>query len=110
MIARQSASSGAGVNSPFAARDVGLEAEYPNLTEYLVLRTFADGSERETSTLLIFAVDGLWKVCLNDRAEGQCLWASGASHGDAMAALELMLESGSADWRRTRQVKSAKKS
>lgn len=86
-----------------------MEAEYPNITEYLVQRLFADGSERETSTLLLFATEGLWKVCLNDRAEGRALWAAGASHGDAMAALEAMLETNTAEWRSVRRPDGKRK-
>jgi len=108
MIRRQSASTKCDTGAVFAARDVVMEAEYPLMTEYLVTRTFEDGSERETSTLLVFAAEGVWKVCLNDRAEQRALWASGASYGDALAALEKLLDSGAETWRPYKPYKKGK--
>lgn len=107
MIKRQSASASDVRPGDPAARDVAMEADNPLLFEYLTSTTFGDGSERETSTLLLFASGGVWKGCLNDRAEGQALWVSGASVGDVLEALERALDTTSPDWRRT-QTKSKK--
>lgn len=108
MIRRQSASTKCETGAQYAARDVVMEAEYPLLTEYLISRQFEDGSERETSTLLVFASEGVWKVCLNDRAEQRALWASGASYADAIAALEKLLDSGAETWRAYKPYKKGK--
>lgn len=109
MIKRESANNLDASVQPFAARDACMEAEYPCLSEYLLLRNFDDGSERETATLLVFAAEGLWKCCLNDRAEEKTLWASGTTYSDALTALESMLSGGGAEWRRTKPWKPAKK-
>lgn len=108
MIRRQSASGKCVTGSQYAARDVVMEADNPLLFEYLTARTFEDGSERETSTLLIFASEGVWKACLNDRAEQRALWASGASYADAIAALESLLDSGAETWRAYKPYKKSK--
>lgn len=71
----------------------------PALTEYLTAGTWEDGTTRETSTLLVFWQDGIYKVCLNDRASEKTLWASGGSILDALDALEAMLATGQGEWR-----------
>jgi len=100
MIKRNSGGQG-GPNGRPCSRDVVLEADHPLLMEYLTQTAFEDGSERETATLLIFAAEGVWKICLNDRAEDQALWASGSDVASAMEALERMLDTAAPDWRRT---------
>lgn len=82
-------------------RDEDFVGEYPLLFEYLAHRQYDDGSERETSTLLVFAADGVWKACLNDRAEGQALWVSCSFFGGVLEALERALDTSAPDWRRT---------
>lgn len=110
MIRRQSGSSEGDSGRTVAARDTVMEADRPLLMEYLTAMTFADGSERQTSTLLVFAAEGLWKVCLNDRAEEQALWASGPDVASALDALERMLDTEAPDWRRTARPQARKKS
>lgn len=82
---------------------------HPNLTEYLTADKWDDGDERQTSTLLVFTDDGIFKAVLNDRAEERALWASGASYLDALDALEAMLASGEGEWRAQTGFKSKKR-
>ncbi len=110
MIRRQSARATDGVTPVLAARDTVMEADRPLLTEYLVSTVFGDGSERQTATLLIFATEGVWKVCLNDRAEEQALWASGVDVASALDALERMLDTEAPDWRRTTRPQPKRRS
>lgn len=106
MIKRQSATTVSAGNSPLAARDEQFERAYPALSEFLTARLFDDGSERETATLLLFAVDGVWKVCLNDRAEGRVAFVSGATTASAMATLDTQLEDGTVEWKVSKPYKS----
>jgi hypothetical protein len=76
-----------------------MEADTPLLFEYLSHRQFEDGSMRETSTLMVFASEGLWKGCLNDRQEGRALWASAETIGGLLEALERCLDHTHPDWR-----------
>lgn len=108
MIRRQSKSASGDGNAVHAARDTVMEADRPLLMEYLTDLTYSDGSERQTATLLIFAADGVWKACLNDRSEEQCLWASGSDVAAALDALETMLDTGAPDWRRVTKYKPKK--
>lgn len=71
------------------------------LFEYLSVDRYEDGSARAVATLLIFAEDGSWKACLNDRAEARSTWATGSSIEACLEALDVALKSGSADWRRS---------
>lgn len=109
MIRRQSASGGEVPAGAPAARDVALAADNPLLLEYLTATSFEDGSERETATLLIFAASGVWKGCLNDRAESRALWVSGVDVAGVLEALERALDTTTPDWRPTRQFGSGKR-
>jgi hypothetical protein len=105
MIKRQSASAPSGLGS-LAAKDDAFSRRCPLMFEYLTATTFEDGSERQTATLLVFAAEGVWKGCLNDRAEEQALWASASDLQGVLDALEHALETGAPDWRRTSSRKS----
>lgn len=71
----------------------------PGLREMLVETRFPDGSPRLTSTLLLFVEDGIVKVCLHDRDQGQTAWASGVSVGDCLEALEGGLQADTLSWK-----------
>lgn len=75
---------------------------HPALWEYLTVDAFDDGAPREVSMLLVFVEDGRFKVALQDRQEGQSLWATAESLGAALGALESHLRAGTGDWRRMR--------
>lgn len=80
-------------------------SEVKTVSCYVGDTTYEDGSERETSTVLVFWDDGLIKAVLNDRAEGRSLWVSGSSILDVLVALEDALQSPMTEWRANRQKK-----
>ena len=80
--------------------DLDIADDMPLLHAHLVDRTWDDGGDRCTSTLLVFAEDGLWKGCLHDREEKATLWASGGTIRGVMEALEALLSEGHGMWRR----------
>lgn len=71
----------------------------PGVREMLTETRFPDGSNRLTSTLLLFIEAGVVKVCLHDRDQGQTAWASGASVGDVLEALEAGLQGDTLQWK-----------
>lgn len=81
---------------------------YAALTEYLTAATWEDGTARMPSTLLIFAEDGYYKGCLNDRDASRSLWVAGASIPDVLEALEGHLRAGTGEWRSSGQFKGKK--
>lgn len=93
---------GPGEDQVLLTPDDLLMQQYPAMLEYLTLGVWGDGSARERSTLLVLWEEGVWKVCLNDRACGRSLWASGATCNDALEALEARLTDPAADWRKAR--------
>jgi hypothetical protein len=89
----------------FAASDPELAGRLPALVEFLTECLTEEGVARVTSTLGVSCEDGVWKVCLTDRAQaGQKfdfkMWKSGASLLDALKALDEDLQGGSPEWRR----------
>ena len=87
------------------SRGGGATSEYavlfPRLFEYVTEGAWEDGTPRQTSSLLMFFEDGYWKTCLNDRALGRTLWATGVNPEAAITSLEAALASEAADWRRS---------
>jgi hypothetical protein len=82
---------------------------HPALWEYLTSTKYPDGGARQTSTLLLFVEDGVWKACLKDRDTGRSLWIASGSPTEAMTDLELTLAAGDAEWRKDKQWQPAKK-
>ena len=109
IMRRVSAESGRGDDGSIGPSDDTLSSDHPLLHEHLVTANWEDGSERETSTLLLFVGQGAWKACLNNRSEGLTLWASGSSLAGAMEALERALDTSAPDWRRNRPGRGQKK-
>lgn len=85
--------------SGVAAPPGNLAETHPNLSEHLTATQYEDGSPRQTSTILAFAQDGLWKACLRDREEGRCLWVAASAYELLIDALEAMLCDPEAIWR-----------
>lgn len=81
------------------AEDPDLKATYPAIHEYLTEPDEDASGDNRTATLLFFAQDGVFKLCLNDRAVDATLWASGRSWEEAMLSLEVMLTTGAPPWR-----------
>lgn len=80
------------------------EAEYPALAEYLTATAYPDGSPREVASLSITLDDGCVKACLHDRDTRRSLFVAGSTVLDAVAGLEIAMESEDADWRAWRSA------
>lgn len=85
------------------ADDGLLSSMFPAITEYLTESRRCDDGVMRTSTLLLIADQGAWKLCLNDRPKQRSLWASGTSLEGAMRALEANLAGGGTGWRKSDQ-------
>jgi hypothetical protein len=81
------------------ATDPDWVRDYPAIHEYVTTGANPDGSPRRTSTLTVFAEHGSFKVYLNERDSGASLCSSGSTVGEALTALEVMLEGESPPWR-----------
>lgn len=79
--------------------DVKWQANHPLLYEHLTSEKWEDGAARETSTLTIYLDSGLWKVCLNNRAEKLTAWLTAETWGKMLDGLEKGLADGTLDWR-----------
>lgn len=77
---------------------------YDTLWEYMTSKEWDDGKPRESSTLLLFFEDGLFKVCLTDRALKQTAWASARTPEDALVKLNDGIREGEIDWRKQRPM------
>jgi hypothetical protein len=76
---------------------------YPVLWDYLTQTVWPDGSERKTSSLTLFADEGVMKVVLKDRDASQDLWASAPSMDGLFVVLEACLADPGAVWRTARE-------
>lgn len=85
-------------------RDVRAVKEYPLLWDHLSQRKWADGSPRQTSSLMIFEQDGVLKAMLRDKDAGLCLWVASKSLYGVLGALEAALGDPEAEWRVDRQA------
>lgn len=95
-----SSPNGQGQGPPAAADALG--SQFPALVEYLTLAAWPDGSVRETATLLILGEDGMWKACINDRANERSGWLSGSTLAGLLASLEANLAEDRMEWRKHR--------
>lgn len=80
------------------ASDPGFHERYPTLHDFLTLTGWG-GKQRKTGTILVFAEDGKWKACVNDRDGGNYCFGSADSFSGLLEALERGLKGGSLDWR-----------
>lgn len=83
--------------------DLKWATAHPALNEYLTLDKYPDGGQRQTATLLIFQEGLEWKACLRDRDTARTLWCSAASVPELLEALDEILQSDDAQWRKDRQ-------
>ena len=73
------------------------------LAEFLCASSFEDGSVRARGTLLVFFEGGRWKLCLNDKAEGQVGFLSAMSLHDVLGEANESLIKDGIDWRVKRE-------
>jgi hypothetical protein len=102
-LLRKADMGGRAPTGPRAADDKEFASVYPVLWSYLSQCQWEDGTARDTSSLLIFAQDGILKAMLRDRDAGLCLWGSAPTVGGLFEVLEGMLSDPKADWRQDRQ-------
>jgi hypothetical protein len=86
--------------------DSDFSAMLPNLCEHLILTEYADGTPRQTSTLLIFIDHGVLKLCLSDREIGRTCFVTGKTFEEALKNLDKGLGDDTVDWRTKRQMTS----
>lgn len=72
---------------------------YPTLTDYLTCEAWEDGTPRVPATVMLFAQDGRWKVCINDKAMSRVAFIAGLTPESALQAAEDGLASDDLDWR-----------
>jgi hypothetical protein len=79
--------------------DEYFQSNYPALFEFICQVPDGAPEEFRTSSLTIFAEDGLVKLCLSDREEGIVCFYSGETLEIACRGLEGQLQRGCAEWR-----------
>lgn len=82
--------------------DLAWAAAHPALNEYLTADKYPDGGQRTTATLLLFYEAPEWKACLRDRDTARTLWCSAGSLPELFEAIDGMLQSDDAAWRKDR--------
>jgi len=91
--------------SPSATGNSEWSLLHPLLWEHITATTWADGSERVTSSLLMFCEERCVKLMLNNRAEEKVAFIASDSIEGAWAALETGLEASTLDWRKSKTPK-----
>lgn len=103
MLAKQMDRKVQGINAtPVEACELALQV--PTVFDYLGQNAWPDGSVRQTSSLLVFHQDGMFKGMLRDAEAGLCLWIAGKSLTGLLVSLEAALNDPHAEWRVDRQV------
>lgn len=97
-------SDGGGGDGFLAARDDDLRRQYPTLHEFLTLQGWG-GKARKTGSISVFAEDGKFKSCINDRDGGHYAFVSSDSVQGLLEALEHGLKAGKLDWRKSKGFK-----
>lgn len=90
------ASGGAG--GYLAAHDPAFAETYPVLCQWLTLVGLR-GTQRKSGTLLLFAEEGKWKGCINDRDGGRYAFVSAESVAGLLEGLDRSLKLGNIEWR-----------
>lgn len=107
MLKKPQSDAAAGADASGLASDPQWAETYPLLWSYLTQVAWEDGSSRETSSLLVFFQDGLFKVMLKDKALGRCLWAATRQPSCVWELLETLLQDPATEWRADRQPNSS---
>lgn len=79
--------------------DADFKASYPSITDHLTAVRYEDGSNRATSTLLIFCDTGVLRVCLNDRDNNRSVFFTGETMEAALLSAENALATNTVEWR-----------
>jgi len=83
---------------------------YPCILEHLVETAYPDGSERQTSSLVVVADAQNWRVCLSDRDNARVMWKTGTTLVEALDAIELgLMGDDPSDWRKAATTAAKRK-
>jgi hypothetical protein len=102
-LQRRSSSSTGGAGFGLCAPPASDTTALPALVEFLSAGSYADGAVRVPGTLTVFFEAGRWKICLNDRDQEICGWATVAELVDLPLAVDLLIQEGKVDWRELRK-------
>lgn len=80
--------------------DPAFEQDFPTLSAYLGDDTWEDGAPRLRSTLILFAEDDLFKMCLTDKDSDMTLWVASKTMFGLLGAMEARLNDPEAEWRK----------
>ncbi len=77
------------------------KGSYPCILEHLTETRYPDGSERQTSSLIVVADAQNWRVCLSDRDNARVMWKTGQTLQEALDSIELgLMGDDPSDWRK----------
>lgn len=76
-----------------------LKEDFPELYEHLTATTYDDGSQRLTSTLLMFVDQGALKCCINDRDNCRSAFVTATDIMGILLNLNTGLANNTLDWR-----------
>lgn len=85
---------------PSSPVDPAFVQDFPTLAAYLGDDTWEDGSPRLRSTLILFAEDDLYKMCLTDKDNDMTLWVASKTMWGLLGAMEGRLNDPEADWKK----------
>lgn len=88
--------------------DEAFAKKMPALWEWLTASKDETGEARETGTLLIFAEEGLIKVCACNRDTGHVAFVSAKTLQDALLKVDKGLGADSLDWRLSKRDRGGK--
>lgn len=80
--------------------------KYPLLSEFLTRVVWEPGQPREKGSLFLFAEDGCFKACLNDKDSLQVAFLTSTTFTALLDAVEKGLAKDTLDWRLSTQGKT----
>lgn len=100
MALRRPSSPSKDAKVPTCPIDPAFQQDFPTLAAYLGDDVWEDGSPRLRSTLIVFAEDDLYKMCLTDKDSDQTLWVASKTMWGLLGAMEGRLNDPDAEWRK----------
>jgi len=79
-------------------------AALSDLTDFLSVVAWPDGTSRQTGTLMVFMEDGLWKCWLNDRDGAQGTFVSSPTVDGLLRAADACINDPGHPWRMAKQT------
>lgn len=82
------------------ASPAGLVDKFPNIAEFMTAATFEGSSERrDAPTVTFWALGGLWKASVKDKAEGLVMFLSADTFLELVQLIELYVLEAEAPWK-----------